>query len=80
MKMKRDKNGRFSRDDGYNIYFYIPSIKILIYWAFIIIILLPWMVIGARFNIIQKVFEFFEVILLKNDENGETNKKSGLFY
>ena len=78
--MKRDKNGRFSRDDGYNITFYIPSMKNLIYWAFIIIILLPWMVIGARFNILQKIFEFFEDILLKNDENGETTKKSGLFY
>ena len=54
--------------------------KNLIYWAFIIIILLPWMVIGARFNILQKIFEFFEDILLKNDENGEITKKSGLFY
>ena len=78
--MKRDKNGRFSRDDGYNIHFYIPSIKNLIYWVFIIIILLPWMVIGARFNIIQKILEFFDDIILKIDENGETNKKSGLFY
>ena len=63
-----------------DITFYIPSMKNLIYWAFIIIILLPWMVIGARFNILQKIFEFFEDILLKNDENGETTKKSGLFY
>ena len=78
--MKRDKNGRFSKDDGYNFYLYIPSLKNLVYWAFIIIILFPWLVIGARFNIIQKIFEFFEEIFLKNDENGETTKKSGLFY
>ena len=78
--MKRDKNGRFSMDDGYNFYLYIPSLKNLVYWAFIIIILFPWLVIGARFNIIQKIFEFFEEIFLKNDENGETTRKSGLFY
>ena len=78
--MKRDKNGRFSKDDGYSFCLYIPSLKNLVYWAFIIIILLPWLVIGARFNIIQKIFEFFEEIFLKNDENGETTKKTGLFY
>ena len=78
--MNRDKNGRFSKDDGYNFYLSIPSLKNLVYWAFIIIILFPWLVIGARFNIIQKIFEFFEEIFLKNDENVETTKKSGLFY
>ena len=58
--MKSDKNDRFSKDDGYSFYLYIPSLKNLVYWAFIIIILFPWLVIGARFNIIQKIFEFFE--------------------
>ena len=65
---------------AYNIHFYIPSIKNFIYWVFIIIILLPWMVIGARFNIIQKIFEFYYDMILKNNENGETNKRFGLFY
>ena len=78
--MKRDKNGRFSKDDGYNFYLYIPSLKNLVYWAFIIIILFPLLVIGARINIIQKIFEFFEERFLKNYENGETTKKSELFY
>ena len=46
----------------------------------IFIILFPWLVIGARFNIIQKLFEFFEERFLKYNENGETTKKSGSFY
>ena len=75
--MKRDKNGRYTKEDGYSLYVSFPSIKKLVYWAFIFIVILPLLVIGSRFNLIQKIFE---ILLLRSDENGETTKKSGLFY
>lgn len=79
--MKRDSKGRFSKADGYNINFYIPSIKTLAYWILFIAIIFPWIVIGAKFEIIQKIFGFFEKIMLtQKDETGETPKKNGLFY
>ena len=77
--MKRDKNGRYTKEDGYSLCV-SPSIKKLVYWAFIFIVILPWLVIGSKFNLIQKTFEIFEEMLLRSDENGETTKKSGLFY
>ena len=78
--MKRDKNGRYTKEDGYSLCVSFQSIKKLVYWAFIFIVILPWLVIGSRFNLIQKIFEIFEEMLLRSDENGETTKKSGLFY
>ena len=56
------------------------QLRILYIGFFIIIILLPWMVIDFRLNIIQKIFEFYYDMILKNNENGETNKRFGLFY
>ena len=43
--MKRDKKGRFSKEedenDGYNIYLSLPSFRSLLCWLIIIVILLP---------------------------------------
>ena len=52
--MKRDKNGRYTKEDGYSLCVSFPSIKKLVYWAFIFIAILPWLVISSRFNLIQK--------------------------
>ena len=81
--MKRDKKGRFSsetddeRGDIFTLTF--PSIKNLIFWAFILIIVLPWAIILERANILQKLLDFFDNILTKKEEP-ETSKKNGLFY
>ena len=81
--MKRDKKGRFTSeaDDkrGYSFTITFPSIKNLIFWIFIIIIVLPWALIFERSNIFQKILDFFENILLQKEET-ETSKKNGLFY
>jgi len=38
------------------------------------------LVIDARFNIIQNIFEFFEDMLLKNEKNDKATKKYGNLY
>ena len=81
--MKRDKKGRFTSeaDDnrGYKFTVTFPSIKNMIFWVFIIIIVIPWALIFERSNILQKVLDFFDNILIPKEES-ETSKKNGLFY
>ena len=67
--MKRDQKGRFTKErddnDGYNLSLTLPSFRSLLYWLILLIILLPWTVIFARFNICKKIFDFFENIMSK---------------
>ena len=81
--MKRDTKGRYTKtvNEGYNINIYFPSIKILMYWVLLLAIIFPWIVIGAKFEIMKKVFLFFERIMqTPTDETNETPKKNGIFY
>ena len=79
--MKRDKRGRYTRenddDDGYNFCLVFPSIKTLLYWLFIAIIMLPWAMIIGKSNILQNIFEFYEILMQK--EEGEPQKKMVCF-
>ena len=80
--MKRDSNGRYAKanKDGYNLNVYIPSIKILMYWILFVAVIFPWIVIGAKFEIMKKVFLFFESIMqTPSDETNETPKKMEYF-
>ena len=81
--MKRDKTGRFTSeaDDnkGYKFTLTFPSVKNLIFWVFILILVSPWAIILERSNILQKLLEFLENILIQKEES-ETSKKNGLFY
>ena len=81
--MKRDKKGRFTSDaddnKGYKFTLTFPSVKNLIFWVFILILVSPWAIILERSNILQKLLEFFENILIQKEES-KTSKKNGLFY
>ena len=81
--MKRDKKGRFTSDaddnKGYKFTLTFPSVKNLIFWVFILILVSPWAIILESSNILQKLLEFFENILIQKEES-ETSKKNGLFY
>ncbi len=81
--MKRDQKGRFTSETednkGYKFTLTFPSIKSLIFWVFIIIFALPWAIIFERSNILQKLLNFFDNILVQREES-ETSKKNGLFY
>ena len=81
--MKRDKKGRFTSDaddnKGYKFTLTFPSVKNLIFWVFILILVSPQAIILESSNIFQKLLEFFENILIQKEES-ETSKKNGLFY
>ena len=53
--MKRDKKGRFTSDaddnKGYKFTLTFPSVKNLIFWVFILILVSPWAIILERSNI-----------------------------
>ena len=78
----RDKKGRFKKQDDDEITFKItlPSLKRLLYFALLIAILLPWIIIGNRFNIFKRITDFFEKMMIISNEDGDTPKKNGLFY
>ena len=81
--MKRDKKGRFNKEDisgdrnEFRIFF--PSLKNFFFIVILIIIFLPWTIIISRFKIFEKIFHFFEDIMTRREEE-ETPKKNGIFY
>ena len=83
--MKRNKKGRFSSESeadenkGYKFTITFPSIKNLFFLIIIVILVSPWVIILERYNILQKLLEFFETILIKK-EKSKIFKKNGLFY
>ena len=79
--MERDSKGRFFKkgDDGFKIAFNIPPIKRIILWLFIVAVLLPWLSILAKFEVLNKILNLFDELMNSSIiENGNT-KKSGLF-
>ena len=77
----RDNMGRFAKqNEWYTINLVIPSFKKLIYWVLLIILLFPWIIIVGKFNIFQKIFQFFENMMEQKKDEQETPKKNGIFY
>ena len=77
----RDAKGRFSKkaEEGFKIIFDIPSIKRILIWLVLFGILLPWISIIAKFEILNKLLSLFDELMDgKINENGNS-KKSGLF-
>ena len=81
--MKRDKKGRFTKEDfpneRYEFKFCLPSLKNFIFIILLIIIFLPWTVIISRFKLLEKIFQFFDDIV-EIIEDEESPKKNGIFY
>ena len=79
--MDRDSKGRFSKkaEEGFRIIFDMPSIKRILIWVISFGILLPWISIIAKFEILNKLLSLFDELMDgKINENGNS-KKSGLF-
>lgn len=79
--MERDSKGRFSKkgEDGLKIIFDVPPIRRIIFWIFIFAVLLPWISIIARFELLRKILDIFDELMNPSiNENGNT-KKGGLF-
>ena len=81
--MKRDKKGRFTKEDfpneKYEFKFCLPSFKNFIFIIFLIIIFLPWTVIISRCKLLEKIFQFFDNIMARIEDE-ESKKKNGIFY
>ena len=78
----RDKKGRFSREDeeGFSITLKLPSLKELFYWSFIIFILVPWIIIGSKFNVLERITGIFEKLMKSNNKDKpEGSKKMDYF-
>ena len=89
--MPRDQKGRFKKntddayqradDEGFKLSFRFPSLKALINWLLIIFILMPWIAVIARYDIIGQIInKFEEFITINNSIDAEAPKKNGLFY
>ena len=81
--MKRDQKGRFTKEDysndSYEFKFALPSLKSFIIIILHFLIFLPWSVITSRSRIFEKIFQFFEDIMIEIKEE-EPKKKNGIFY
>lgn len=78
----RDNNGRFKKVDKGEIIFRFgcPSIKKILLYALLLIILLPWITIFLKWEIPKKVLDFTEKLLKFNEIEKEETKKNGIFY
>ena len=81
--MKRDKKRRFTKEvcsnDRYEFKLVLPSFQNFIFILMFILILLPLIIIISRFNLLEKIFHFFEDIMIQREEE-EPQKKNGIFY
>ena len=59
--MERDKNGRFSKkaEEGNKLIFDIPPIKKILIWLIIFGVLLPWMSILSKFDVLTKILNSY---------------------
>ena len=81
--MKRDKKGRFAKEDysneSYEISLCFPSLKNFIIIILLAFILFPW---AINNNIKMQAFRessFFDDIMTRRDEE-KKKKKNGIFY
>ena len=83
--MDRDSKGRFSKktEEGFKIIFDVPPIKRILIWAVLFGILLPWISVISKFEILNKLLSLFDELMNRTiNENGNENgnsKKGGLF-
>lgn len=79
--MKRDKRGRFKKEDEWmNFTFTFPSIKKLLYWGLLLVVVLPWIIIASKFKILENIYDAFENMIFNSTKNTKEYKKNGRFY
>ena len=74
--MERHKNGRFAKDDGWhNISINLPSFKSITLWSLLFIIILPWLYILSKLNILEKINSIFERLFSFSSDEKDSKKK-----
>ena len=79
--MERDSKGRFSKkgEDGLKLLFDVPPIRRIIFWIFISTVLLPWISIICKFEVLKKILDLFDELMNPSINENGNSKKSGLF-
>ena len=78
----RDNKGRFTKscESGMKITMNVPTLTKINYWLLLLIIFMPWISIVCRLEILKKILNIFDDLLMKSkDEEKEMPKKNGLF-
>ena len=78
----RDNKERFTKssESGMKITMNMPTLTKIIYWLSFLIIFMPWISIVCRLEILKKILNIFDDLLMKSkDEEKEMPKKNGLF-
>ena len=81
--MKRDFKGRFvaKEEEANKIVLYIPSLRRIIVWLAILWVILPWITIISKYNIINNIFDIFDRLVSKtNGETDDATKKNGILF
>ena len=63
MKRDRDNNGRFNEKDRHTLELTFPKLNTILVWIGILLILLPWISIIMRNELIQKTFSSIEKLM-----------------
>ena len=78
----RHKNGRFTKTENERIYIDLRFIKIkrVIGWIMLLTILLQWLAIISKFNLVQKILDFIQSLMeyQKKDDSETSTKKRNL--
>ena len=79
--MKRDEKGRFAKKEGegFEIMIDLPPLKKILTWIMIIGVLMPWISIIRKNNLVQKIMDALDDFFQKTNEEDVTPKKNGLF-
>ena len=78
----RDNKGRFTKssEGGMKITMNVPTLGKIIYWFLLLIIFMPWISIVCRLEILKKILNIFDDLLMKSkEEEKDMPKKNGLF-
>lgn len=78
--MPRDEKGKFTKKDGFKISMNIPNLEKIINFAILLVLLMPWIIIILRKNILELIFTFFEKIMSPSPNEETETPKKGIFY
>ena len=79
-KKLTDDGSKINDDTGFKLSLSIPSLKRILNWLLIFLIIMPWISVIVRYNIIVKLFnKFEEFITISTTEDTEAPKKMDYF-
>ena len=78
--MNRDGKGIFAKEEKGKIILNLPSLKNILFYLILAIVLFPWIVIVLRLNILPDIITKFEEIMSFPTKSEESQKKNGIFY